>query len=179
MKINTKVWVWIEFALVICCMALPMMLINIHLKETPLAFCAFAISALIALPFIFISSRMRPLSLIPVWLVAIFYVINMWYWRIFQDFIPIQNYFLVGNFTSDLWSAGFNQAKPIDFALVFPAVCLSLFYALKLNRYSGSKGFSFRCRIIVGAIVTVCFAVSELIYVNICGGGGFTSSRQR
>lgn len=159
--VRPYLWLWIEFVCIGIAIAVPIALMNIHLIGTPKIFSCLSTAFLISLPFIFLPSRWRPLSLIPVWLIAVFYLTNTWYWRFFKDFIPLQNFFLIGNFDSDLFRAGADMVKPVDIMLALPAICLTLAYIFGLFKCACSVRFSKPIRTIILSISLASFFLSE------------------
>lgn len=151
--------------MVVFAIALPIIIMNLHLFGSFKIFPALSTALLISLPFVFIPPKLRVTSLIPVWAIAIFYLTNLWYWRFFNDFIPLQNYFLFGNFDSDLFGAGAAMVKLKDFALAFPAVALTLLYLFRVFKPARNIKFALPVKVTVAIAAAVCFVTSELYSV--------------
>lgn len=153
----------VEYALVVLAMWLPIVWTNHEVLDSPRFFRAFDTAALIALPLCFIKPRWRAASLVPVWLINIFFLTNLWYYRFFREFIPLQNYLLWSNFNGDLFRAGASMVQWVDFIMTVPAIVLTVLYCAGVFGKYAPVTLPRRWKVAVSVLVAGCFVVDECI----------------
>ncbi len=151
---------WVFYAMVVLAIMWPIVLMNIHLRGTMSLFEALANALLISLPFFFIPPRWRWSALVPVWLVALFFLTNTWYWRYFGDFMPVTSYFLWNNVDSMVVGAAMSMFKVKDMSMVIPAMGLTLMYFL-FFRNRINRRFTKRVRMAALGIILSLFIGNE------------------
>lgn len=139
---------------------------DLHLKGTLKLIPNLILSSLIGLPFVFIKPRLRFLALIPIWLVTIFILTNLWYFRFCEDFIPLKNYFLFENYGFDLFGAGVEMIKPKDIVIAIPALLMTFAYIFHV--FSSAKGIVFgrKAKWIISISTLLLFSGNEVVRAN-------------
>lgn len=140
----------------------PIVLMNIHLRGTMSLFEALANALLISLPFFFIPPRWRWSALVPVWLVALFFLTNMWYWRFIGNFMPITNYFLFNNVDSTVAGAVVSLMKVKDMVMVAPAAVITVCYFIYFRRRIRHYPVSLKMQWLGTAVIVALFVANEI-----------------
>lgn len=153
---------WVFYAMVVLAIMWPIVLMNIHLRGTMSLFEALANALLISLPFFFIPPRWRWSALVPVWLVALFFLTNMWYWRFIGNFMPITNYFLFNNVDSTVAGAVVSLMKVKDVVMVAPAAVITVCYFICFRRRIRHYPVSLKMQWLGTAVIVALFVANEI-----------------
>lgn len=141
--------------------ALDIWIMNIPLRGEFTIWECVANGAVIMLPYLFLSQRLRWTVFLPVWLIPVFFFVNLQYFRIFWDFIPFENYFVFNNWHSRTFDAGLSMIKWHDVTLFIPAIFYTVFYIIISRKSLYTPGM--KTKSIVTVITLVSFFVGEII----------------
>lgn len=105
-------------------------------------------------PYILLPGKWRWTMFIPIVLVAIWQLSNVWYARTYMSLMPLRSYFLVENVDSLLVSSILGSIGWVDLLLVLPIVFLALFYVrYKKDILTGRMSKWFRIGYVLISIV--------------------------
>ncbi len=170
-RLTSRQAYWLFYALAWMSVAVPAMLMYIHLRGNACVAEAALNAFIVTLPYFFLTGKWRWTTLVPVWGVAFFYLSNTWYWRFFNDFIPLSNYFLWNNVGNEVIDTTLMLAKPKDIVfLVMPVVTTAAYFGLfrmPVRAYHVPKGWRLASPFVGLAMFVSCYT-TEL------RNGGFT-----
>lgn len=135
--------IWIDKAILFCLLSVVVLFIQFWaffcLVSMPYGYGFHTMSVIflsdiliILLPFVFISKKWRWTVWIPVVLMTIWMISNVWYARTYMSLMPLSSYFLFENVNTMLVASIIGSVKPIDMLLILPTLLLFVFY--KMNR---------------------------------------------
>lgn len=79
-------------------------------------------------PLCLLTPKWRWVGLLPIWIVSVFCIANLWYFLFFDDMIPFMNMFAFNNFDSILFKSSFFAARPSHILLIAGPLCYTIFY---------------------------------------------------
>lgn len=179
MKLSSTRWPRIESAdifvvVAIMAMAWPLAILDIHLEGVPhslihaIRFIIRSVgnAMLLAAPYFFLKPKWRWTVLIPVWIVGIFTLCNLWYFQYFNDLIPYSSLFAAGNFDAILFKSVALVMKPQHFMMLGGAVIATLAYLIWWRKkiQSGVYTSRFKIAALIISILPVC--ANEIAYVT-------------
>lgn len=127
--------------------------------------------ALILMPYWLLSPKWRESVIIPVWIIPIWCVCNLAYFRFWNDLIPPASITMGGNMDGNLFEYGFALLRWWDIFFLIPPIIASI--ALKHFRPALSPSFSLRqkgclfcCSLIVGLAGQASYIKSTFTWRN-------------
>ncbi|MCH5325960.1 MAG: sulfatase-like hydrolase/transferase [Duncaniella sp.] len=163
MLFTPKAILLIEYLCLVCAICIPNGCVYFFITGDWRWFSDIASAMIIALPFVFLPPKWRVTSLIPIWGFVVFNITNLWYLRFANSMIPVPNYFLFGNFDTDLFRSGISMARPVDVVLVIPALLLTAAYLFKVFERGNSVRFNIKSKVVVSVVSIMVFVVSEVV----------------
>lgn len=125
-------------------------------------------ASMLMIPFWFLPQRWRwtvflPLFIIPLWCLG-----SLWYYRFWYDIPAINSLFLIGNFNSELFKSTGALFRLSDIIILFPSIITLLVYLLIPAEKNKSADYSPGLKvksIIVGSTLSV-FVFSQVLYTR-------------
>lgn len=129
---------WVFYVLAWASVSVSVMLMYVHLRGN-LCVAEAAVNAFVVMaPYFLLGAKWRWTALVPTWGVAAFYLTNLWYWRFFNDFMPLSNYFLWSNVGNEVIDTTLMLVKAKDMAfLLMPAVTTVAYFAMLRKPLAG------------------------------------------
>lgn len=88
-------------------------------------------AAAVLMPYWLLPRRRRWLTLIPIWILALWFTLCRWYYRFWGDFPDLTVIFYVDNFNSELFSSATGLWQWRDFAVLLLPVLATAFYIVR------------------------------------------------
>jgi hypothetical protein len=155
--------------LILATIAAPISMFYKHLLGNYRLISSLSEAIIIMLPALFISQRLRWSALVPSWLIAIFYLTNIWHWRFFSDMMPLESYFFWKNIDGNVIGTWLSLIKPIDLALVAPVITATFTYFFYFRqRIPLVEKYTKRMRINATACIIAYYLVFSHLYPTYC-----------
>lgn len=120
---------------------------------------------LILLPYWFLPRRLRWSIILPVWLLSGWWVMNIWYARFWDDFLPSTAILMVKNMNGTLTGSVLALWKIADILyLIIPTAVTILYIALR-RHIDGEPRFSRRERLIASLATVAGIALSQAAFL--------------
>lgn len=170
--------IWIDKAILFCLLSIVVLFIQFWtffcLVSMPYGYSFHTMSIiflsdilLVLYPFVFVCRKLRWTVWIPVVLMTIWMVSNVWYARTYMSLMPLSSYFLFENVNAMLVASIIGSVKLIDLLLILPTLLLFVFY--KMNRTEILKDRlpqKFKWSYVVVSAIVVCLC--QLFYSYRC-----------
>lgn len=134
-------------------------------SETPLHLRVYALGAvceslLLGLPAL-LRGRWRIISVMLVWVLALFYFANLLYWRYWSDFIPVSLIFSPASYNGLVFNSVGAVFRPLDLVLPLLALAITVVYVLWHKRFTPLRG-----RVVIWLVVIAvsAFFVGQIGY---------------
>lgn len=98
----------------------------------PMAYLADA--AIMLYPLFLLPRRGRWLINLPFWAITLFLLINIWYFRSYEDIMPLSSFFMTDNITPTLIHSTIGSVRWVDLLLMLPAPLLTAIYCINRRR---------------------------------------------
>lgn len=121
---------------------------------------------LILIPFWFLRPKWRWTLVIPVWLVSLWMMFNVWYFRFWHDIIPVTAYTMLGNLGTGLVESSMSAWQIKDLLYLIVPILLTDSYFFFKKRIISEPIFSAKWKL-GGTVVCLCgFIVSQIFYTD-------------
>ncbi|MDE6370362.1 MAG: hypothetical protein K2K92_02600, partial [Duncaniella sp.] len=127
----------------------------------------FGDASLILLPFLILGRRFRWTALIPLWVIALWTLGSVWYYRFWGDLPGLSSLLLTGNLGSELLSSVLALWRPAD--IIYPSLplLLTLAYCFGWRHPLNSAALTLPTKLAVVTAVIALFCVGQTVSSHI------------
>lgn len=121
---------------------------------------------LILIPFWFLRPKWRWMLLIPVWIISLWMMVNIWYFRFWHDIIPVTAFTMLGNLGTGLFESSMAAWRIKDLIFIIVPVLLTDSYLFFKSGIISEPVFSCKWKL-GGTVVCICgFIISQILYTD-------------
>lgn len=128
----------------------------------------FADASILMIPFWFLPQRWRWTVFIPLFIIPLWCIGSLWYFRFWSDVPAINSLFLIGNFNHELFKSTFALFRLSDIIILLPSIitlCVYLLIPVKKDKDSGySPGL--KVKLIIASSTLCLFVFSQVLHTR-------------